>query len=192
MMKLGAFVLLFVAACGVGDDSTPPDDKTPRTCNAKGTITGTWTSSMADPDLDGDGAPDVLGCWDVGTWTFTATLTDAGNCSPAPTLLPSYSFVATRTITPAGCTQGPNTTCELTDESWSYTTNAATHNRTKTSEGGGGICEGQLELFSDDGKSVWTFTPVLTSYNDTAMTTAVLGGQFEFATYPDDQWTQSN
>ena len=198
MMQTGAFVLAgFVglglfAACGVGDDTTPPHDVTPRTCKAAGTTTGTWTQSLVDPDLDGDGQPDILGCWDAGVWSFSATIVTS-DCATAPVMLPTYKFSSTYQITPAGCTPGSkdangNPLCELSSEMYAYMTDPAQHAHVKTTSGGGGICEGELELFSPDGKKVWTFAPVLSAYS-ADKTTGTVGGQWEYAEYADDQWT---
>ena len=197
-MQRGAFVLLglgLFAACGVGDDTPPPHDTTDRMCQASGTVTGTWTQSLADPDLDGDGQPDILGCWDAGVWSFSATVV-TNNCNTAPVPLGNYKFSSTYQITPTGCTPGSkdaqgNPLCELSSEMYAYMTDPSIHSHVKTTSGGGGICEGELELFSPDGLQVWTFTPVLSSYTDANMTGGVVGGQFEFAVYPTDQWTVS-
>jgi hypothetical protein len=145
-----------------------------------------------DPDLDGDGQPDILGCWDDGVWSFQVAIT-TDNCTTPPVALPTYKFSSLYTITPAGCVAGSkdamgNPICELSDEMYTYMTDPTTHAHVKTTSGGGGICEGELELFSTDGKAVWTMTPVLTAYS-TDMTTGTVAGQFEYATYPTDQWT---
>ena len=193
MLQKGAFVLLVsglsLAACGVGNDTTPPHDPDPRLCAASGTTTGTWTQILANPDLNGDGVPDALGCWDDGTWSFSATVATS-NCTTAPVLLSNYQFKSTHTIDPAGCTPGPTTTCELSLEMYSYVNDPNTHNHTKTSNTAGG-CEGQLELFSADGKTVWNFRPLIASYS-ADHTTGTLTGQWEYAEFADDQWTVDN
>ena len=202
MIRHGAFVLLgmslLAGACGVGDDTTPPNDMTDRMCQATGTVTGTWTQNMVDPDLDGDCEPDMLGSWDAGVWSFSVAVV-ANNCTTAPTPLPNYKFSTTYAITPAGCmqpatcTQGFKLTtpaCELSAASFSYTTDPSVHTHVKTSAGGG-IREGTLELFSPDGLQVWTMKPTLSAYS-ADMLTGTITGQFEFATFPTDQWTVTN
>jgi hypothetical protein len=150
---------------------------------------------MVDPDLDGDGTPDIQGCWDDGVWSFQVAIT-SDTCTTPPVPLGNYKFSSTYAITPTGCTPGSkdamgNPLCELSAETYAYMTDPTIHAHVKTSSGGGGICVGELELFSADGKQVWDMSPVLTSYS-TDMTTGVLGGKFEFATYDSDQWTVMN
>ncbi len=199
MMQKGAFVLLglgLFAACGVGDDATPPNDMTPRQCSATGTITGTWTQGMADPDLDGDCEADNIGSWDDGVWSFSVAIV-MNNCATAPTPLPNYKFSSIYAILPAGCTvpttctmgvKNPMPSCELQSPVFTYMTDPSVHNHVKTTAGGGGIREGSLELFSTDGTQVWNMTPVITAQS-TDMTTGTIGGQFEFNIFPTDQWT---
>jgi hypothetical protein len=80
--------------------------------------------------------------------------------------------------------------CELSAPVFTYMTDPTVHNHVKTSAGGG-IREGNLELFSADGTQVWNLSPVLTAQS-TDMTTGTIGGQFEFNIYPTDQWTVMN
>ena len=60
-------------------------------------------------------------------------------------------------------------------------TDPTARNRVKVSQGGDGLCEGEVNLFSADGKEVWILKPEL--YADLH-----LGGSGEYQLYNSDQW----
>jgi hypothetical protein len=62
-----------------------------------------------------------------------------------------------------------------------YMTDPAARARVKVSQGGDGLCEGELNLFSPDGKEVTILKPEL--YAD-----GHLGGNGEFQLFKSDQW----
>ena len=51
----------------------------------------------------------------------------------------------------------------------------------KVSQGGAGLCEGELQIFSADGKTVWLLKPSL--YADNSIL-----GDGEFAIFAENQW----
>ena len=97
-------------------------------------------------------------------------------CATAPTLLPSYSF---RTDYGKNASNEPEYTYTLLSPS-----PTVMHNSVKVSSGGGGLCEGILELFSDDGLQTWNMHPTLNTFN----ASGALGGQGEFAIFRVDQY----
>lgn len=168
MRKVGALILLglSVGACGVGDeDTTPPDtddrnEKLGIVCDATFNITGTFvTGTPARP------AEVPTGCWPVGTWTFTASIADNA-CPTAPAILPSYRFTV-------GRIEGADMQGWVDTYSWAG--DPASVRRLKVTEGGGGDCEGGLELFSADGTEFWNMKP--------AQEGGVLSGVGEYSKY---------
>jgi hypothetical protein len=164
---------VLVGACGVGEEGTPfpSDDRNEALgilCNAEFNVTGTFTAGTpARP-------PEVpTGCWPVGTWTFTASQR-ANDCDPAPVqLATSYSFRVDRAV-------NPDPTQDIGyEESYTYLGDASNFYRLKVTEGGGGECEGGLELFSDDGTEFWNLKPMLTG--------TVIDGFAEYSKYDTDQ-----
>lgn len=169
-------VSLFGVGCGVGDDGkVEPNDPNPNgiICTDSFTLTGTFTPGTPVRDADSP-----TGCWPVGTWTFRAALdpTDdriidvTGDKKPdrcgtvaktsAATFDPQYSFVVNRTMDPNG-------------DDWVETyavpnaTPSGTHTavgdkflfKVQVTEGGALDCEGDLELFSQDGTMEWNLHP---------------------------------
>jgi hypothetical protein len=169
--------LLVVSACGVGDDG-PPSTPEPRTCLAHLALTGTFTMSQASPDNQnnntgdppGDGIPDIQGCWPVGVWTFTASVVD-NTCAAAPELQSQYKF--TGVFVPDPVTPDYTFTLNAPDPN-------TMHHRVGVSEGGGALCSGSVELYSDDGLKSWILDPALNVFN----TSGPLTGQGEYA-----EWT---
>ena len=51
----------------------------------------------------------------------------------------------------------------------------------KVSEGGSGLCEGELSIYSADGKTVWLLKPELNADN-------TITGDGEYGQYSTDQW----
>ena len=171
MRNAGAYILvsLFAAACGVGDDGDTDKpleqiDPNPNKvrCSAAFKTQGTFTPKAPLKPAD------VSGCWPVGTWTFTATIDgnaevldvdkdgvgDRCQGAAAPKLAASYSFVVDRT---------PDPLDEGWTETYTYTGDTAIHSLhvVKVSEGGGGECEGAVELVSADKKQYWVLKPSL-------------------------------
>lgn len=132
-------------------------------CTASFKTSGTFAQSQAKPDT-------VSGCWPVGTWTFTATI-DSNECGTPPALLPQYQFKVERLVDGDGDPQ----------ETYTYLTDPSSHYRLKVSEGGNGDCEGQLEIFSADGKQWWNLKPEL-------MPDLSVQGFGDYALYDSDQW----
>jgi hypothetical protein len=171
---------LVAAACGVGDDG-PPSTPEPRICEATFTVSGTFTLAMPAPDEvnndtgdpPGDGKPDINGCWPVGTWAFTAALVD-NTCKTPPTPLAEYRFNTTFIADPV-------------EPGYMYTlvtpSPATTKSRIGVSSGGGGLCEGKVELFSEDGKQTWILEPALNVFN----TSGPLTGVGEYAEWNESQ-----
>ncbi|MBP6629681.1 MAG: hypothetical protein KBG28_20320 [Kofleriaceae bacterium] len=115
------------------------------TCSAELGITGTF--AVGDPR-----PAEIMGCWPIGTWTFTATV-GASNCPAAPPLASQYQFRGERDLT-----------SEDPDYTWVYTyltDPTDTMVRVSVSSGGGGECEGSIQLFSADGKTLTLLKPAL-------------------------------
>ena len=132
-------------------------------CNATFKTSGSFVLGAPQPD-------DVGGCWPIGTWTFTATV-DSNECATPPTLLPQYQFKVERLTDASGDPL----------DSYTFVTEPDVHHRLKVSSGGGGLCEGGLEIFSDDGKQYWNFKPALEADKS-------IDGFGEYALYNSDQW----
>lgn len=132
-------------------------------CEATFTTVGNFELTQDQPD-------DVSGCWPVGVWTFTAQL-DSNDCDQSPQLLPEYQFEVTLLANDDG---------EL-DQIYTYLTDPDSNHRVDVTSGGGGLCEGGLEIYSDDGKQYWNFKPAL--HADQSLT-----GFGEYFLYNSDQW----
>jgi hypothetical protein len=101
-----------------------------------------------------------------------------------PTVEPSYSF-----------TVGTVTDPQTGDLTLTYALVAPTifpNNLTKTSGEGktpaGNTCEGDVSLYSTDGKTVWSFQPVA-SIQPAPGAMATLSGIGLYRIYATDQWT---
>jgi hypothetical protein len=151
MIRAGLLSIVLLGACGVGEDPTP--NPTDRQCTATMNVTGSFVQGVAPP-LNNDGTA-YEGCWPVGTWTFTTTL-DQNDCSPAPTMLPSYSFKGTLMT-------DPDTGDML--QQFAYLTDPNAHALIRVSAAGNKACEGELSIYSDDYKTVWTLKPWLNPDN---------------------------
>lgn len=192
MQRAGAFIAIAIlgAACGVGDeeDLVPVDPNPAKmVCTDSFKITGTFTAGTPMRDADSP-----TGCWPVGTWTFTVALdpTDdnvldiTGDQKPdrcgavsgtrAATFDASYNLVVTRvddgdgwvdTLAINGAAGGR----------W----NGKTVYRLKVTEGGGGECEGGIELYSPDSLEYWNMKPSLAG--------TVLSGFGDYALYEEPQ-----
>lgn len=185
MAKRGALTLCLglatLAACGVGDDG-PPSTPEARICQAHFTVAGQFTMSRPSPDdvnnntgiAPGDGVPDIQGCWPVGTWTFQLTQID-NTCKTPPTPLAEYKFTGVFVADPVT----PDYTFTLVTPEPS-----ANSHRIGVSSGGGGLCEGSLELYSADAKQSWILNPALNVFN----TSGPLTGVGEYGEFKDPQY----
>jgi len=166
----GVSALLLATGCLVessGEDLTPTD-MLGRICTMDLATTGSFVQSKAAPPHE-DGTP-YTGCWPIGTWTFSASV-GMGDCQTKPTLLAQYQFKVDEMLDADGIPYQVNT----------YMTDPTARARVKVSQGGDGLCEGELNLFSADGKEVTILKPELYIDNH-------LGGSGEFQVYGSDQW----
>lgn len=143
-----------------GPDAGNPNG---RLCGA--TLT---TSGSFEPDASVGPNPGS-GCWPYGTWTFTTAIV-SNNCSPAPTAQ-QYKFKVSQMINQDGDPV----------QVFTYLTDPSARSIVKVTQGGAGLCEGDVELFSADGKTVYLLKPELG--NGTALT-----GSGEYTVYTTDQW----
>ena len=177
MAGVGSLLLAMGCVVSTDADTKPPVESPPdllgRICTAQLKVTGNFVQSKAPP-LHEDGTP-YTGCWPIGTWTFSATL-EMNGCSTAPQLLNQYQFKVDEMLDPTdGNYYQVNT----------YMTDPTVRHRVKVSQGGDGLCEGELDLFSSDGKQVWILKPELYADNH-------LGGDGEWAMYHEDQWIEGS
>jgi len=173
MLRIAGFsTVFFVTGCLVssdgGNNNGTHDDMLGRVCTMQLAVTGTFVESMPAP-LNPDGTA-YVGCWPIGTWTFTAAK-GTTDCKTEPALLSQYQFRADYSLDADGNGQ----------QSYTYMTDPSVRNRLKVSQGGDGLCEGELNLFSADGTEVWILKPEL--YADKH-----LGGDGEYQLYKSDQW----
>jgi hypothetical protein len=177
-------ILALLTACGVGDNDKPelPSTPEPRLCSANLAITGTFTVNGTVPDdvnnttkmPPGDGMPDFTGCWPTGTWQFNLAVTD-NTCDPAPVPAADYRF-RTDYVNDVGG-----------EPQYMYTLVApalTTPYRLKVSSGGGGLCEGLIEIYSADGLQSWNLHPALNSFN----MSGPLSGVGEYAEWSEPQY----
>jgi hypothetical protein len=174
MMRLrGACAFLLLASgCLVADDTVPPGtgmDLLGRVCTTQLTVTGSFMQTMERPTDPEDGSP-YTGCWPIGVWTFQAQIAE-NDCATPPQLLPQYQFRVEQRLDEDGNPYQVNT----------YMTEPNARHRIKVSQGGSGLCTGELNLFSPDGKEVWIIKPTLHEGN-------AMAGDGEYALYRDDQW----
>jgi len=168
MMRLAGAFALFLAAtgCGVGDDGTMMPDPNGRQCNSTLTVTGSFT-----PDTTQPAPTDWATCWPVGMWTFTAQVA-MNNCSPAPTLMAQYQMKGT---TMPDMNGDPMPVMQFVGD---QSLRPIAH----YSDGGSGLCEGELDLYSADGKTVWLLKPELNA--DNSLTGDGEYGVFDTSQYP--------
>jgi hypothetical protein len=171
-----------LAACGVGeDDDDSSSGMDVRLCTTTFTLSGNYTLGASPPDRvnndtqapPADGIPDIQGCWPTGTWSFQMTPAE-GDCSPAPTPPPTIAF----RVDFVDDAVEPKYTYTLTQP-----TTGISNPRVNVSQGGGGTCEGIVELFSADGKETYNLTPNIAVFN----TSGPITGQGEFARWNRDQ-----
>jgi len=140
-----------------------------RVCTAQYAVTGSFQQTMPRPVNPEDGTT-LTGCWPIGVWTFQVQQ-EQTDCSPAPGILPQYQFRVEERLDADGIQYQVTT----------YMTDPTARNRVKVSQGGDGLCEGELNLFSTDGKEVWILKPELYADNH-------LGGDGEYSLHKSDQW----
>jgi len=133
-------------------------------------LSGQFTPGTPGPPLDPDTNQPITGCWPVGVWTFHVTTTMNGCMSNAPVPLASYSFRVDRTDPDGAGFVETDTNLTATDMQSHVHVNA----------GGGGDCEGTLELGSADGTQYWNLHPVLIG--------TTLSGGGEYVLYKQDSW----
>jgi hypothetical protein len=109
-------------------------------CEAALRLEGSFTATQAQP-------ADVFGCWPVGTWRFTATVTQT-DCSAAPALEQEYTFEVTRDAEEAYHIAFVNNP-------------SSPFLKMKVSGDGGGMCSGGFEIFSADSRTVTNLKPML-------------------------------
>ncbi|MBK9029929.1 MAG: hypothetical protein IPL61_01070 [Myxococcales bacterium] len=137
------FTTTFAALIG-GCDGSVADDGDQLICSAQLAHVGT-TVLEAQP-------VGISGCWPVGTWTFTTTVT-ANACGSTPMPLAQYQIKIERDL----AAEEPDHTFI-----YSYLTDPAdTTAAVSVTSGGGGECEGEVLLFSPDGRKVWNMHPAL-------------------------------
>lgn len=162
---LGACLAFSLLPSCVPDPSSETGTGLKKLCEAQLRVQGSFTESRERPQ-------DVDGCWPVGTWTFSATLDDPTEgteaCPEPPSLLPEYRFEVMRDD------DDVETYKYLTDPEY-------TRVRVKVTSGGGGLCEGGLELYSQDGSKVLNFKPGLQADK-------TIRGFGEYEVYDGDHW----
>jgi hypothetical protein len=141
--------------CTVGTSVTPL-----KICEAMLALSGSFAPSTPKPD-------DVAGCWPVGRWTFSATV-EMNSCEQPPKLEPQYQFDVVRDAEDV--------------ETYAYFTDPADERAfIKVTSGGGGLCEGGLLIYSDDGKEILNLKPALQADQ-------TLNGFGEYDVYQCDQF----
>jgi hypothetical protein len=161
LMGILAGITLSLAASGCVGGALSGDNRNELgiQCEAALKIDGTFTASQAQP-------VDVFGCWPVGSWRFTTTVTSS-DCATAPALEQEYTFEVTRDA----------------EESYriSYTNDPGWPSiKMKVSGDGGGFCAGGFEIFSADGRTVTNLKPTLQAGG-------VLAGHGEYIVYDQSQ-----
>jgi hypothetical protein len=171
-----AVVLGALATLGTGclvdsvdEGPTQGPDLIGRVCTAQYAVTGSFQQSKPRPVNPEDGTT-LTGCWPIGVWTFQVQQ-EQNDCSTTPEILPQYQFRVEEQFDADGIPYQVNT----------YMTDPSVRHRVKVSQGGDGLCEGELNLFSADGKQVWILNPELYADNH-------LGGDGEYALHKSDQW----
>lgn len=131
-----------------------------RLCTAILGVSGTFEVGASRPD-------DNPGCWPVGVWRLSPAV-QQNECPSPPQLDPEYAFRVTR------------------DDDNNFTYKYLTHPnydrvRLKVSSGDGGVCQGTLESYSPDGKTVITLKAGLQE----DMTVSGFG---QYDIYAKDEW----
>jgi hypothetical protein len=162
-------ISLFAAACGVGDPDAGGGgtnmNPLGRQCTAVFSTHGSFAPDAAHPAPTGS-----TGCWPIGVWTFSVT-TEMNDCTPAPTLAQQYQFKGTVSLNEDGDPV----------QAFTYMTDPSAKHIVKVSQGGSGLCEGELNIFTPDGKTQWLFKPALNADNS-------ITGDGEYGVFDTNQW----
>ncbi len=192
--KIVAFLGSTLVACTTGSSSSggglttdaKPGPPSEAAMNQEGIVCSTFYSSAGTfvPNTAEPPPANFTGCWPIGAWTFSLTIntnTSTGGgtdtCATAgkePTPLAQYQFTGA-----TGSDGNGNPT-----ENFSYTPQASdpnVHTTIKVTEGGSGVCEGNLSLYDTTGEKVWSLSPELNADN------SITGGA-EFDLYQSNQW----
>jgi len=167
---------LFGTGCFIGGDDFDKGNPNPEgiVCTDAFKVSGSFAPGTPVRDADSP-----TGCWPVGTWTFTVSIdpTDenvqdiTGDKKPdrcgsvaqtsIATFDASYSFRVDRTQDPNGDDWVDSYTLIGSSPSGGHTVwNDKVLYKISVTEGGGLDCEGNLELYSADGKSFWNLHPM--------------------------------
>ncbi len=161
-----AGILTTVVGCGVGGIQGSGGGNE-LACAAPVSITGSFSMEAAQPN-------EISGCWPIGTWSFSITVGD-GDCGDVPAPLATYAVRFERDLS-----------ANQPDYEWisTYLTDPSdTSAHVSVTSGGGGLCEGNIQIYSADGRAVWNLHPALQA--DGSIT-----GQGEFMRYTSDQRPQ--
>jgi hypothetical protein len=163
MRLAGALFFILLLGCTNGDTPPMPNG---RLCGSTLSANGMFTPDPAATPPTGS-----TGCWPAGMWTFSVSIV-MNDCSPAPTLLSQYQFKGTQTLDMNG---------DPVVNTFTYVTDPSARTIVKVSEGGSGLCEGELDIYSADGKTVFSLKPELNADN-------TITGDGEYGVYSSDQW----
>jgi hypothetical protein len=166
----GLFFGVALTACTSGDDPNTNPNPNGRTCTATLAISGSFTPDATIPMPAG-----YNGCWPEGTWTFSASVVNS-DCKDAPALQNQYQFKADAELDMNGDPIVDKFTLMMPAPT-------AFQNIVKVSELGNAICEGEVDLYSTDGMTVWSFRPDLQQAVNTNIT-----GQGEYGVFTTNQW----
>lgn len=151
-LGIASLCALGLGACGLGsEDSVDDSALNKQLCHTDVSITGTMIPTPKPADYD----PELgeTNCWAAGVWTFTATPLAANEDGTdkclTTSLLPEYKVIVTKDFANEGA------------ESYAFATNPNATTRLKVSSGGGGLCEGVFEIYSEDGKVLHNLHPAL-------------------------------
>jgi hypothetical protein len=193
IMRLVAICFLgsAAAACETGngasvDAARPPPSEAGNTqlgiiCSTFYSSAGTFAPNTGDPPPTG-----FSGCWPIGVWTFSLTMVapSAGSGSACagsnvPTPLTQYEFTGTTTTDQDGDPEEVFTYNPQPDD-------PNVNNTIKVTEGGSGLCQGDVSLYDTTGTKVWTLSPELNADN------SITGTGTEYDLYGTDQWGGSD
>ena len=177
-----AAAALLIGACTSGDPTGGVTEGI--TCSTALTITGGSFAAVmpACPYLMTGST--MCECWPVGMWTFMVsvdTTMAASNTCSSPQLDASYSFTVGTTTDPSSGDLIPTYT--MADPNNTYPNNII-----KVTDDG--TCQGNVSLYSTDGKTVWSFSAAAAA-QPTVGTSTTLSGVGLFRQYGSDQWMGS-
>lgn len=128
------------------------------------------------------GAPNTDGveCWPDGVWTISAALRPGSESSTrAPALQPQYQIRVTVNVE-AGADMADRYAYQYLGQ-FDPQDPANMFVRMKVSGGGGGLCDGELQIFSPDGTQALVLHAALRPDNS-------LSGLGNFSIYSDNEW----